>query len=241
LCGTNGVCGTWCGKQPIPSGVAASDYQCVDFDTGLPNASVWVPTMTQQGTFKLITAPALSLPNAFSSQVPVSSDNNNNGNGTITWSGAGATGVKSVSVAASINTVATGGLPSGWTGYIDILCASTGDDDACVRYTAGADTTFASGYTGLLIDQNYMVGPPIPAQCPITGSIPFGTWTRVEVRLELASGVSTVLINGNTVGTCNSVVNDDTVGKAIVGLRAYPNTGIPMTYYYDNVIATVRR
>jgi hypothetical protein len=198
--------------------------------------------MGQQAVLRLITAPALSSPNALSSVVPALRFNDSDGNATLAWNGVGATQVTNVSVAASISTVATGGEPSGWTGFIDILCASTGNADTCLRYTAGAETAFASSYTGLLIDHNYKVGPPVWVQCPVTGSIPFGLWTRVEVRLGNPNGeTSEVLINGISAGFCNGTYNQDTVGSAIVGLRAYPDTEIPMTYYYDNVIVAVRR
>jgi hypothetical protein len=58
VCNTSGQCvppPTWCALQTIPSGVAVTDYQCIDFDTGLPATNTWAQTQVQAGSLSLRT------------------------------------------------------------------------------------------------------------------------------------------------------------------------------------------
>jgi hypothetical protein len=134
-----------------------------------------------------------------------------------------------------------GGVTPPWTGGVDLLCVSFGSASACLQYTRGADTDFATNYTGLLIEYQYTGGPAYLGQCEVTGTLPSGVWTPVELRLTSA-GAMEIFINGTSAaGTCTVSILGDTVGRVEVGLQAHAVTTLGQTVYYDNVVAVVRR
>jgi hypothetical protein len=243
-CNATGVCApnNWCSQQTIPSGVLAADYQCVDFESGLPPASVWPATLSGGGTMEITQARAASLPNALSNFVPAASDFSTASTSILTFSTVGSAAVTSVSVSASLNTVQQPGVTSPWTGGVDLLCVSFGFATSCLQYTRGADTTFGTNYTGLLVDFMYTGGPAYSDQCEVTGTLPTGVWTRVELRLT-STGAIDVLINGTSAlaTTCSSTISGDTVGVVEVGQQSHAVTEHPQTLYYDNIVAVVRR
>src|SRR5690349_11510429 len=66
-CSGSGACDlkTWCHSQAIPTGVSPQDYQCVDFDIGMPPSNVWVPTLQGPGCrLELATDQVQSVPNS---------------------------------------------------------------------------------------------------------------------------------------------------------------------------------
>jgi hypothetical protein len=225
----------------IPSGVAVADYQCLDFESGLPPASTWPPTQTNGGAIAITQVRAASLPNSLSTVVPIADDFATAGTAILSFSAVGSTAVSSVSVSASLSTVPMGGVPAPWTGAVDLLCAVFGSTSACLQYTRGANTDFATNYTGLLIEYRFTGGPAFFGQCQVTGTLPSGVWTPVDLRLTSASAIE-IFINGTSAaGTCTTPILGDTVGSVEVGLQAHAVTTIGQTVYYDNVVAVVRR
>src|SRR6185437_4337237 len=57
---------TWCTQQTAPSGVAATDYACLDFDGGkLPTGGGWTSVVANGGTSTVTTQKASSLPDGW--------------------------------------------------------------------------------------------------------------------------------------------------------------------------------
>jgi hypothetical protein len=218
-----------------------ADYQCLDFESGLPPASTWPPTQSNGGTMAITQARAASLPNSLSAVVPTADDFATAGTAILSFSTLGSASVSSVSVSASLSTVPVGGVTPPWTGGVDLLCVAFGSASACLQYTRGANTDFAMNYTGLLIEYQFTGGPAYLGQCEVTGTLPTGVWTPVDLRLTSAGAIE-VLINGTSAaGTCTVSILGDTAGSVEVGLQAHAVTTIGQTVYYDNVVTVVRR
>jgi hypothetical protein len=242
-CNGAGVCAptNWCSQQTIPNGVLVPDYQCLDFESGLPPASTWPPTQTSGGTLAITQVRAASLPNSLSAVVPAADDFATSGTAILTFSTVGSAPVSSVSVSASLSTVPMPGVTPPWTGGVDLLCVAFGSASACLQYTRGANTEFAMNYTGLMIEYLFTGGPAYLGQCEVTGMLPSGVWTPVDLRLTSA-GVMEVFINGTSAAApCAVSILGDTVGRVEVGLQAHAVTATGQTVYYDNVVAIVRR
>lgn len=230
----------WCATQTRPAGVAVADYQCLDFENGLPLAGTWAPTLSGQGTRSITTARASSLPQSLLTSTGSATASATPQRATLEWQNVGATGVSSVSIAAHINPVNFVGVAPPWTGSIDLMCASFGSGDACFSYTRGADLSFANGYTGYFIEHTYTGGPAFRFQCQVTGSLTSNLWTRVELRLTRSPATIEVFIAGANAGQCNGSFLDDTAADVSFGMRAFSEAP-GWTVYYDNVVAAVRR
>ena len=176
--GTGGAAGTgggpidagpqnWCATQARPAGVVAADYQCLDFESGLPPVTTWAPLLVGTASRSITTARASSLPQSLLTT-------QSGGTGTtrqearLQWHNVGAMGVTSVSIFADINPVNFPGVVPPWTGSIDLLCISFGSGEGCLSYTRGADLSFADGYTGYFIEHQYTGGPAYQFQCQLT-------------------------------------------------------------------------
>jgi hypothetical protein len=233
----------WCAKQARPAGVAAADYQCLDFENGLPPVGTWPSTVTASASRSITTARASSLPQSLITSVggPAGTALQQ---ASLQWHNVGSTAVSSLSITADINPVNFVGVAPPWTGTIDVLCASFGSGDACFSYTRGADLAFADGYVGYFIEFTYSGGPAYRTQCRLTGSLTSNLWSRVELRLTRNPASIQVFINGTNAipagMTCGASFLDDTVTDVSFGMRAYPETQA-WTVYYDNVVAAVRR
>jgi hypothetical protein len=106
---------------------------------------------------------------------------------------------------------------------------------------AGADLSFADGYSGYFITHSYSGGPAYLRHCALTGNLTANLWTRVELRLTRSPATVQVFFNGSSAGTsCSAGFLDDTLSDVSFGMRAFPETAA-WTVYYDNVVATVRR
>jgi hypothetical protein len=229
----------WCSTQARPNNVAAADYQCLDFEGGLPPAATWAPISAGLGSRSISNARASSLPQSLLSATSGATGTARQ-EARLEWHNVGAIGVSSLSIAADINPVNFAGVAPPWTGSIDLLCVSFGSGEACFSYTRGADLSFADGYTGYFIDHMFTGGPAYQYQCQLTGNLTANLWTRVELRLTRTPATAQVFIAGASAGQCNAGVLDDTVTDVSFGQRAFPEAA-GWTVYYDNVVAMVRR
>lgn len=237
-----GGAAAWCATQPRPTGVAAADYQCVDFDNGLPPIATWPRTLTNSGTMQLTTARAASAPNSLVVTVPGADTFQTQATATATWSVTGAEPITRVSLWASLSPPQIAGPTPDWTGYVSLLCTSFGYGEACLLYTRGADV-IDSGvpYTGYLLSLMYTGGPAFFNFCAVTGTMTPNIWTRVELRVTKGSASTVqVFFNGTEAAKCTSTFSDDTVAKFTFGEEAsYVMPG--WTMHYDNIAAAVYR
>ena len=226
----------WCATQARPAGVLAADYQCLDFENGLPPTATWAPSLVAPATRSITTARASSLPQSLLTSVTGAM----NQQARLVWHNVGATGVSSVSITADINPSNFGGVVPPWTGTIDLLCGSFGSGKTCFSITRGADLSFADGYTGYFIEHTYSGGPALRFQCQVTGTLTSNLWTRVELRLTRNPGNLQVFIGGMSAGQCSGGFLNDTATDLSFGMQSYFDTQ-SWTVYYDNVVAVVRR
>lgn len=235
-----GLCGpppTWCGLQAIPSGVAAADYQCVDFDKGLPPTTTWVQTQAQGGMLSLSTALASSAPSSLLTSVPAAADTTTSGTASLSWTDIGATAVTGATVTAAINPVAVGGVLQPWTGSISILCVTfnaSPSSHACLEYTINASSAPELDIVYVLIN-----GAAVSGRCVAAGAFTAGLWNPVSLSWT-ASGVSATVSGTRT--PCDAVGPPPTTSAtATFGPAASAVTSVGWSVYYDSVVAHMQR
>jgi hypothetical protein len=241
--GTGGTPPTWCQTQATPTGVTTADYQCIDFDTGMPPTATWAQTLTNSGTMARTTTRASSAPDSLSASVPSAADYTTAGSATLSWQDVGSTPIGTIAVSASLSPVTVGGVASAWTGSVSLMCVAFGSGQACLSYTYGStNLSFQStAYTGYYIAWLYSGGPATRQDCAITGSLTANIWTRVDLRVDSATDTITVQFAGTTVGSCAGAFGADTVSTTTVGPKAYATTTYAYNLYYDNVVAYILR
>lgn len=232
----------WCATQTIPSGVVAADYQCVDFDSGLPPVSTWPRTLTNSGTMQLTTVRAASSPNSLAVSVPGADTFQTQGAATATWNVVGANPISRVALWASLSPPQVAGPMPDWTGYVSLLCVAFGYGEACLIYTRGADLIESGvAYTGYALSLMYSGGPAYRNYCAVTGTMTPNIWTRVELRVTKGSSSTVqVFFNGTEAAKCTSTFGDDTVAKFTFGEEA-SSVMSAWTMHYDNIVAAVSR
>jgi hypothetical protein len=241
--GTTNSCPTWCTAQSVPSGVAASDYQCVDFDNGMPSTSTWTQTVSGSAALARSTAAADSAPDSLAVSVTGGSDN-----ATLTWNDVGSTPVKSISVLFAINPMSNFIHASG--GNIDLACINTGSNSTCIYYTNnGTDANGNTGFTGISAFSDYNGGSVSFGPCQLsTTNLNSNVWNTVEVDMTIgnASGGSTtgqgqILINGTVANSsCIGQFMNSTVANVVIGPAAVSAT-FGWSGYFDNITVAVKR
>ena len=236
----SGICGpppTWCGTQTIPAGVAAADYQCVDFDTGLPSTGTWVQTQAQGGTLALSTMLADSSPDSMSTSVPAAADSTTSGTSSLAWTDVGGTAVTGATVTAAVNPVAIGGVLPPWSGDIALLCVTfnaSPSSYACLQYTINASSAPELDIHYVLIN-----GAAVQNTCVAAGTFSPGLWNPVSISWTQNGPAATV---SGTTTTCDAYGPPPTTSvTTTVGLAASSVTSMSWSAYYDNVVAYVQR
>jgi hypothetical protein len=241
--GTTNSCPTWCTSHPAPSGVAASDYQCVDFDNGLPPTSTWTQSVTGTAQLSRSTARASSSPDSLF--VGVSSGTEDTAN--LSFSAVGSAPVKTISVSVAINPVHVilASVPP--SGAIDLFCMETGSNATCLSYTVnGVGPVGAGGYTGFYVYSAYNGNSVVLGGCSMA-SLTDSIWSTVEIDVTPATGAVQVSVNGTVVASpatqpsCGGKFLADTVAKITVGPAAYGPPAFGWSGYMDNVQATIGR
>ena len=228
---------TWCTSQSAPSGVAASDFQCVDFDTGLPASSTWVQTQSTGGAFALSGNAFSSSPSSLSMSVPAAPDPSHQGVATLAWTNVGGTNIGTITVSAMINPAGPLVVPA-WSGSVQVLCAKANivNGLACLEYINEGSLTSKLQIHWSVINS----GGAAQGFCPLPASWMYNTWNSLQLTYVPGTGNSTVTLNGTTT-TCAGRSDSDTSATVTVGLQAFPVTNDGLSAYYDNVLAYVSR
>jgi hypothetical protein len=239
FCNASGGCDVknWCRTQTIPAGVASGDYQCLDFDSGMPPSNVWVPTVQSFGILELATDQVQSVPNALHARsvptggmtpaIPESI-------GQLAWGVSGAL-VSAVSITTDIYPLQ---LQGGAASRSDYLCLKIGALKGCLAYfdpnALGAlSLVFPEGTSGP--GTGYPVcdiGPTLDA--------PAAAWTRITLRLSSA-GLLSLTIGTKTV-PCSANL---TVSSGVTAVQLGAHGVIEGDNYGDahfyNVVTYVER
>jgi hypothetical protein len=243
MCGLNQICNasrvcetqTWCSLQSRPSGVATADYQCLDFDTGMPPTNVWVPTVTGFGTLSLAIDDIKSVPNSLYANTPGVNTGEPANEAYAVWTAQG-NFVSAVTLSLDAIPRQTHGASGG---PVEYMCLSMGVIRGCIVYTLWAPTgvfTWALTFS----NPNAPPSPSTPWYCEIAAVLDFNEWNHVDLKLT-KDGVFTVGIDGVT-STCatNATINS---GTTSVQLGAKGTPGEPQwgNIRYDNVVTYVQR
>jgi hypothetical protein len=227
---SNAGCVTWCGLRSAPAGVAAGDYSCVDFETGMPPSSVWVPSVQDTSILQISTI-ALSVPNGLEA---ISLATQAFGVETLLrWTSAPTTAkLKKVSVSAAVNPGAFQRLDSDF----QVLCA---------KISAGFPSTgcIVIAPMGLTITYRFYNGSGyVTGECAANGALPQQQWTNTEIHLDPVTGLVQAVIGGAVTNCQGSTLPlEDSVGLAEVGLVAGLAGTFGLTVRYDNVEVSVLR
>lgn len=233
--GATNSCPTWCTQHPAPSGVAASDYQCVDFDNGLPSGSVWASSISGGGSLARSTARASSAPASLFTAVTVSSGSDT---ATLTWNDVGSAAISSVSASMAVNPGAPVGIVSSES--MKLLCISTGLNDACLEYAEGDTSGGTPAYNGLELSWFYNGAAAMTAFCRLGVDLSTNLWNSVKLGVTLGTGAISVMVNGTSPACpcCSAAFSSDTVAKITLGPGS---STLAWTGYIDNVQATIAR
>jgi hypothetical protein len=240
--GTTNSCPTWCTSHPAPSGVAASDYQCIDFDNGFPASSTWVLFQRNNGTYSRSTARASSTPASLAMTVGDVSDPSKPDTAEWTWNNTGSAPIKSVNISMEISPATLLSLAPAWTGQIDLACFHSGSNFICLSYTYGEVTSWSSSYVGLLLNVDYSGGIAFHNDCQVTKDLTRNIWNTVQITATWSTGALQVLVNGtNAVSNCTAGFDPDTNASIWYGMDTSGGVSVPYSMYYDNIQVTVRR
>ncbi len=230
------MCPTWCTAHPAPAGVAASDYQCIDFDNAMAPPATWPVTATGMGTVARTNARASSPSYSLLSSITAAHEDA----GTIAWNDVGATPITSLSVSAAMSPTTPGGVFPPSNGGMDVLCVASGGNRTCLDYTVNGN---GANFTGLYVYWSFVGGAAVAGQCPLTvTNLTPNIWSIVTLSIDVATHVIVVTINGTTVtSSCSGQIASDTVAKVTVGATTHSFNNFSWAGYYDNVQATIRR
>jgi hypothetical protein len=228
---------TWCGQQTVPAGVAATDYACVDFDDGkAPSGDGWTSTIASGGTAAVTTQHASSLPDSWQTSVGTGDGSK----AALAWHAAGAQPIASVTVAADFSPIASQGVSPPWTGSVSLLCVAFGSGHACLQYTMGEDTSFATAYTGYYLMMEYDGGAATLNEYQVYGVLQPALWTRVQMQITASSKQIQVTIPGATNAAVGGHFDPDTAVDVTVGPETSGATS-GWGGYLDNVVIDVAR
>jgi hypothetical protein len=228
---------TWCTQQPVPTGVAAADHACADFDDGkLPSGGGWKSVIASGGTSAVTAQHASSLPDGWQTAVGTGDGSK----AALTWHAAGAQPIASVTVAADISPIASQGVSPAWTGSVSLLCIAFGFGHACLQYTMGEDTGFATGYTGYYLTMEYDGSAATANVYQVYGVLQAGLWSRVQMQITASSKQIQVTIPGETNAAFSGNFDPDTAVDVTVGPETNGATS-GWGGYLDNVVIDVAR
>ena len=232
--GATNSCPTWCTSEPAPSGIATADYQCLDFDNGLPSSSIWEEGLSGSGTLSRSTTESQSAPASLYATVTGASDV-----ALLAWSDSVSSGaVTMTTLSAAIDPTFAGG-PQWVGGGENLLCVQTDGDGVCLAFTNGAMTSFKTSYSGFYIQAG---SGGTSVQCPVT-NVPLNAWSNVSLVANHGSGAIQLLVNGVNQTTCSmSFAADMDVQLVQIGLiGSIGTTTGSFSTAYDNVQVEVAR
>jgi hypothetical protein len=233
--GAGGTASSWCDGQAVPVGVAAGDHSCVDFDSGMPPAADWAPTVSATGALNLVTDVAASPPQAL--RVSESAPDDALTETTLEWQATGSDAISSVTISAEINPSSFGGVSPPWASGYSLLCVENSTSYVCLNYTRGA-TVDVNPYTGYYLTVAYFGGAAFLQNCIITPTLAPNVWTNVE--LVASTTQNEVRFNDISVGTCGTI---DTGSSVTVRFGLDKGYGLVSGWQvaFDNVVTAVTR
>ena len=227
---------TWCTQKSPPSGVAAADSTCVDFDDGkISSGGGWTVMTANQGTSAPTMQRASSLPYSLQTSVSIGDGSK----AALVWHDVGAQPIASVTVAADVSPVGQG-LVTPWTGSVSLLCVDLGSGHACLAYTMGVDTSFATAYTGYYLKMEYDGGGVSFNEYQIYGALQANIWTRVQMQITASSELIQITIPGTTNASITGRFDPDTAVDVTVGPETSGATS-GWSGYLDNIAVDVTR
>ncbi len=237
--GETNSCPTWCTGQAAPSGVLAADFQCVDFDRGMPDAKTWKQTVSGSGVLERTGDAFSSAPYSLAANVGGSSDT-----ATIAWTSVGATPVKTVTASVAINPSYKYNWHTSDPILVDLLCIETGSNATClsdVRNMADPHGEPFSG--GLAVYSDYSGGFLARGGCALTTSF-FNdrVWNEATLEIDVDTREVTFTLNGAIVSSdsCLGYFAPDTNIKVSIGASASSSV-VGWTQYIDNITVAVTR
>jgi hypothetical protein len=215
---------TWCDSQAKPVGISASDYRCVDFDSGLPDTAVWTPSL-QTGTMALTTTEAKSAPNSLHFDCA-------EGQGAVLSTDlVGGSTVTAVTVTTEFSPLSWPALPPPWGLGAEVLCVEVGGSRDCLMLEHG-------GSGDRLYVETTQCGVANKAQCDITVMPQAGDWTQIEFAVS-AGGVFVALNSISVLNSCAAAFCNGTAANVSIGLNGPGSSGYGMSL--DNVQVAVQR
>jgi hypothetical protein len=226
---------TWCTQQTSPPGIASADYGCADFDNGSTPGGNWSVVLASGGAATLTNQRASSLPDSWS----VGVTNGDASKAALKWHVSGAQPISAVTVAADFSPAP--GVAAPWSGDVSLLCIQFGSGSACLNYTNGGNTGFASGpYTGYYLFTQQDNGAVVFGDSQLYGTLQPNLWTRVQMRVTASSGSIEITSPGLSSGALSSGFGADTTVDVFVGPRTSGATA-GWSGYIDNVVVYVSR
>lgn len=226
-----GACRSFCEQQTRPDGVAAADYQCLDFDTStvLP----WT-TSVSSGSAATTMTTVYSLPRSFESSYSAA-----NGRGQMTWDTPGGLDITGITVSMRIRPVRPPPVQPPYEGGMSLLCLDSPGFSQCLAYTNLGTLYGSSGpienYTGYYIHSELSSGAFLTVESPLSGNLNWDAWNTLS--FDARSG-GRVLFNGEDAGAAGAARGTTT--KVTLGVSN--NLGASsFTTYYDDVIVSVSR
>jgi hypothetical protein len=234
--GTTNSCPTWCTGKTPPSGVAASDYTCVDFDNGsLPSTNGWSKgTGTAGGASMISTAKYESASDSMFASV------SGNAQAALAgWTDNASSAFTKFTVSAGVYPSFAGGptwTGSGTTGpaqsWVNVLCIFAGPNQICLNYTNGGNTEFQSSYVGFYL---WTQNGSMEKDCQLTTPPTMNAWNDMQLVGDWGAGSGQLFIGGVSAGAaCMTPLMSSTQAQALVGLIG---SGTISTFgaYYDDV------
>jgi hypothetical protein len=227
---------TWCSAQKKPDGVATVDYQCLDFDTGMPPTNVWVPTVTSTplGQLSLAIDDIRSVPNSLFALSDFSQPGDTAApEAVLSWTAQG-NFVSAVTLSLDAIPRQTHGASGG---PIEYICLGMGGVRGCIVYS---HPQIFSTWALTFSTPNPPTSPGTPWYCELAGFLDFGQWNHVDLKLT-KDGVFTISVDG-VASTCatNSPINSGTTTVRI-GAKGTVNEFQAGNIRYDNVVTFIQR
>ena len=203
---------SWCDQQTIPAGIETDDWQCLDFDEGLPES----PWVQDGGSVEVEMTEFVSSPSSINIDA-----------GVYRWNVTGSSSITSVTISADIQKAPWPAQPPPWSDGVNLICIQLGNASDCFQFQ------HMSGFNDRFLFEKIPATIQIPEECEIT----FDTSTNwVHVDFIITQSSVDVLLDGASAleEGCDpewSIQDSATISFGASGID----------FYYDNVEVAVER
>jgi hypothetical protein len=234
VCSQPATCpSTWCTSQSAPSGVSASNFQCVDFDNSMPSSSIWVPS----GSPSRSTGEADSSPDSLATSV----SGNSFAASSLTWTDASSSAAQSVTLSFAFYPTATASSPAANMSQINLACIQTGSNQTCLYYALnGMDSEGDPGFSGYS-SFSFYEGAATDV-CGLATQPNANAWNTVQIAITDISGgtgIVEVSLNGSVASVCTGQFGSTASSTSTVTIGPVPAGTSPPAYgwsgYFDNI------